>query len=113
VTRNIGLNISTANEAEWKRTYRTVSGVAQHFGEHGQYVSVWSSATDEEVDSGVVGEDTFYDENTLPKVMAAVEKAVLNSPAVYKDGPEALSGFVNDILTEIQNAGILFRERAK
>jgi hypothetical protein len=106
-TRNIGFNVATKTTEEWLRTFRHVSALACDFGARDQYVSIWSSATDDEVDAGDVGEVTTYDDHTLRKVREAITKAA--SPY----GIDSAAPIIDDILNELQNAGILFRERVK
>ena len=103
-TRNVGLNIQTRTPDEWKLTMNEVSLLAGAFGENGQYVSVWTSATNEEVND--LDEDGLkLDERTMLKVRATLRDVV----QLCGQG----ESYVDHIIQALLEAGILFRERVQ
>lgn len=56
-------------------------------------------------------EHLYHDENTLPKVRDAIKKGVRDFIADRLLGRAKHDGFIDNVINELQNAGILFRER--
>lgn len=96
--RLISLSVGTDGAEDYFRTFQDISELARNLGAVHDYVTVSASAvvggSDDEPD-----EDLFYDENTLVKVREAIMRRGI------KDDLATL------IITDLQNAGILFRER--
>lgn len=105
--RLISLTVGTKEAEEWFRTFQEISELGANLGASHHYVSVSSTdlGSDKEPDEDDL-EQTYHDDNTMRKVRVAVGRAVL----VHTD---ANADLVTDIINEIQNAGILFRERVK
>lgn len=114
-SRNIGFNVETRHTNEWFQTFNDVTALARRLSEGGQYVSVWASASDAEVDTDtqettLPGE--YFDENTLFKVHTALQKIIdIDAASDFYSG--AKHKLVTDLINEMRNAGILFRERVK
>lgn len=102
ITHLISLSIGTVGADDHARTFQEMSELSANLAPSHPYVSLSSNLAD---DNDVPDEDIFYDEQTLFKVRDAVEKAItvhfgLGNPKV-----------TTDVIIEMQNAGILFRER--
>jgi hypothetical protein len=98
--RNISLNLVTRDGRDWESAFAQLSGLGLGLGETFAQVSVTCvvlSVEPVEEESPVVKE--FCSEKTLQKVLTAIMTYV-------EDESDA-----NDIINEMQNAGILFRER--
>lgn len=95
--RVVRLDIGTVGAEDYFTTFQDISELARNLGVAHEYVSV---------SCGVVGEEgelknLHHDENTLVKVHEAIVKEGLNEQSA------------TEIITTLQNAGILFRERRK
>lgn len=99
--RIISLTVGTKEAEEWFRTFQEISELAANLGASHHYVSVSSSVCAEtfETEMEVGNDDLYYDENTLMKVREALGKFL-------KDDHQ-----IKDVINEMRNAGILFRER--
>jgi hypothetical protein len=95
--RLISLTVGTQEAEEWFRTFQEISELAANLGASHHYVSV--SSIDPEEQSEEDYEDLYYDEKTLEKV----GRVLLNHGIDLERIPSVLS--------EMKNAGILFRER--
>jgi hypothetical protein len=105
--RLLSLSVGTDGSEDYIRTFQDLSELVKSLGESHDYVNVSACAVNE-VDEDSA-EELCYDENTLFKVRAAVEKAVRDS--LGGNGPAIIDSVVANIINEIQNEGILFRER--
>jgi capsule polysaccharide export protein KpsC/LpsZ len=106
-TRLINLTISTKGAEEWFTTFQEISELAANLGASHDYVSV-SSVVPDETSEDVPDEDLYDDEETLIKVNQAIRRAFLQHGA---SDDVVVNQFVIDAISEMQNAGILFRER--
>lgn len=101
--RVLSLGVGTTGEEDFYRTFQDLSELARNLGASHDYVIV--SATLVNVDDSEVladdGEDLYHDEETLNKVRKIIAKYV-----GYHD-------VVLSIINDLQNTGILFRERRK
>jgi hypothetical protein len=103
--RIISLYVGTDDDEGWRQIFQDFSELAHSIGERYHYVGVSSTfagVDDSEPECDPQG--LYYDENTIVKVREAIKEAVETRVAT---APESL---ITDIITEIQNAGILFRE---
>lgn len=100
--RLISLTVGTEGAEEWYRTFQDLSELATNLGAVHQYVSIASSAIEEDDEDDAASnhdpEGLYYDEYTMIKVYKTLED--------YTTRPE-------DIINSLLNAGILFRERPK
>lgn len=103
-THLISLSVGTKDAEVWHQTYQELSELAANLGAVHDYVTVSSALVggDDDVETE---DELYHDEETLTKVHAAIGKALLANT------DEAHPDWITDIITEIQNAGILFRER--
>lgn len=105
--RLISLTVGTKGAEEWFRAFQDLSELANNLGNVHHYVSVSSSALgDEEPDP--VSDDLYHDENTLRKVHETLVIVLSRSGAGTHMAGEDIA---TNIIGELQNAGILFRER--
>lgn len=98
-THSVNLNALTSDPEQWDQIYKEFTGVAKDWGQRVEYISVSSSELGEEIEV-VEEEELYYDENTLQKVLEA-----LKNVSVLTDH------LAREAITDMQNAGILFRER--
>lgn len=99
--RLITLGVGTSGTEEWMSTFQDISELARNLGEAHSYVNVTSTFVEEDDDEDYEQERLYHDEDTLLKVVTQINRAV----------PFLTTKEVTDIVNEIQNAGILFRER--
>lgn len=127
-TRTIGLTVQTKGTEEWLEAFRHISSVTQFHAERGRYVSVYTSSAEDSPDWQTENlrdefvEKLTHDENTLFKVRSALIKAIddavehatarLPRSRILEKG-EARDQLITDMIAEMQNAGIFFRERAQ
>lgn len=105
--RLLSLSVGTDGSEDYVRTFQDLSELAKNLGESHKYVNVSTCVVDEVTEDE--DEELFHDENTLFKVRAAIEKGI-RAP-LAEGGPEVMDSLVTNVINEIQNAGILFRER--
>jgi hypothetical protein len=96
--RLISLSVGTEGDEAWASTFQDLSELARNLGDAHGYVSVSSSPLGEDSDDAPE-EDLFYDEETLFKVMRVLRERGLSRVRV------------ESVINDLQNAGILFRER--
>lgn len=101
MTHLITLSVGTEGPDQHKAVFGLMSDIGAEFALDYHYSSITSVDTDRPND----GDEEFYDEHTLFKVREAIKNAIEVRVAT---APEAM---INDIINEMQNAGILFRER--
>jgi hypothetical protein len=105
--RLISLTVGTKGAEEWFRSFQDLSELANNLGNVHHYVSLSSSAMgDEEPDP--IDNDLYYDENTLRKVHNELVIVLSRCGAGEHMASEDLA---TTIIGELQNSGILFRER--
>lgn len=97
----ITLSVGTDTSEQHKAVYSLLSDIGSEMGLDYHYASVTSIDTDRPND----GDDEFYDAETLNRVREAIARAIETR---VKTAPESM---VTDIISELGNAGILFRER--
>lgn len=100
--RLINLGVATEGSEDYFRTFQDISELARNLGESHSYVSVSASVVGEEDDVEDVSSEAerlHHDENTLRKVYDAIMKNGLSRKTA------------EDVVNNLQNAGILFRER--
>jgi|SRR5690349_2950412 len=101
--RLVSLSVGTEGAEDYFSTFQDISELAKNLGATHRYVNVNANVFDElEIDPEPEQEveSLYYDENTLAKVRQVMTNAVL---------PE----IAESLITDLQNAGILFRERPK
>jgi hypothetical protein len=96
-THEISFKVTTKGPEEWNAVYGAMTRMAAQWGPYHVKVGVSSVLLDEDVVSGFPGE--YHDENTVQVVKAALGKSGLSVREV------------EDAFREMQNAGILFRQR--
>lgn len=106
----ISLSVGTKGVDDHAQTHQDLSELARNLGVTHNYVSVSSSVfgeDDEEADDAGCGlEHLHYDEDTLGKVRDALAKIL-----VENQNARSMAAIITDCVNEMQNAGILFRER--
>lgn len=100
--RMITLSVGTCGAEQWMHSFQDLSELAVNLGESHDYVNVVSSVISDEREEDAE-EYLRHDENTLLKVITAINAGV----------PDLSSEEVTNIVNQIQNAGILFRERVR
>lgn len=104
--RIISLSVGTKSDDEWTHTFHQISAIATDLDRASDftYVSVSSSIVgdDDPIDSD--GE-LYYDQETLTKVRRALWNVLANKT---EDLPASV---LDDLISGMQNEGILFRER--
>jgi len=100
--RLVSLTIGTVGAEDYYVTFGEISELARNLGDNHKYVNVSAQTYDEteESEPDPENENLHYDENTLAKARRVMTNYLV---------PEAAEALINDL----QNAGILFRERAK
>jgi hypothetical protein len=101
----ISLTVGTEGAEEWFRAFQDLSELANNLGTVHHYVSVSSSAVGNE-ESDPIDDDVYYDDNTMVKV----REALVSTLSRLGSGTSA-SQAADAVILELQNAGILFRER--
>lgn len=110
-THMITLSIGISSEIEWQQTWGQLNDTAKRYGRMNQYVMLSSTMIEQGEDEETPAEDELYvDEDTLFKVRDAIRKCVQRAigPRMTQRNKDEL---VNEIINELGNAGILFRER--
>lgn len=106
--RLVSLSVGVEDPEDFARTFQDLSELARNLGVTHDYVSVSSSVVDENLHEEPAGEDLYHDENTLVKVRVAAAQALFTH---FGSSPSINDEAVTDLINEITNAGILFRER--
>lgn len=97
--RLVSLGVGTKDAEDFSQTFQDLSELARNLGVNHDYVNVTASGVKVDSDEEPSDEELYYDEDTLVKVREAVFKACQSSFAV------------DEIVNNLLNAGILFRER--
>lgn len=100
---NMSVGVSEA-EDEHRHVFAYLADIAGELTQTHEYVSLTSNKLNEEIE--IEEEVLYHDENTLSRVREAIKEAL----APYGMGGEGDTS-VTDIINELQNAGIFFRER--
>jgi hypothetical protein len=95
------LSVGTDTPEQHKAVHSLLSDIGGEFAQDYHYASVTSVDVDRPAD----GDEEFHDEHTMFKVREAIKSAIEVRVAT---APEAM---ITGIISELQNAGILFRER--
>lgn len=95
MTHTVTLTLVTKNEKDWSSAFSLLSTVAFDTAGRFQQVSVNSYDNEDIVES----EPTTYTEDTMMKVHDSLRSSGLDEDRI------------TDIVTALQNAGLLFRER--
>lgn len=103
MTRMVSLSVGTESADDWAETFQDLSELGKNLGVTHSYVSVSSTEIDDSEEPE--GEDLYYDDATLDKVRRAIGSALVRGTR----RPDPV--LVTNIIGELQNAGILFRER--
>lgn len=98
--RLVSLSVGTTGAEDFFSTYQDMSELAANLGANHEYVSVTATVVGDDTEDDEP-EELYYDEFTLLKVMKA-----LRENGMSRDQVEIA---INDM----QNAGILFRERPR
>lgn len=105
-TRVVSLTIGTREDDEWKHVFEMLSQIGAELGVTHHYASVTSVDTDANDVDDVDPDELTDDENTLAKVRIALHNTLW--------GKLPVAGFddvIMDIVNDLQNMGIFFRER--
>ena len=106
--RMVSLSTVAIGGEEYAKTFKTMADLGLTLSETSEYVSMSATLMDDSVVSKVESdcgcEKTFYDDETLKKVYRAIKDIL------HHDQLDAHQ-VANDILVNLQNHGILFRER--
>jgi hypothetical protein len=107
--RLISLSVSVEDE-QFTNALETMTEFMTELAEsyRHDYISLSSSEFKDELDEEVSGEDLYHDENTLVKARMAMARILQN----HRDWTsEDLTNAVTEMVNELHNDGILFRER--
>jgi hypothetical protein len=97
----ISFGVGTVGEEDYFSTFQDISELARNLGITHKYISVTASVVGED-ESPYEHEELHHDEQTIYTVRRAIAKAL---QVDVNDGP------VLEVIQELYNAGILFRER--
>ena len=106
--RMISMSLITDGAESWMESFQKVSEIATDLEKSESFKHISVTATRMDVDDSAPEIDPqglYFDENTLTKVRRAL-KHVLEQRAQYV--PESM---ITDLVIEMQNEGILFREQ--
>jgi hypothetical protein len=111
--RMISLSAVTNGSEEYYRLFQDLSELANNLSAVHEYVTM--NATWFSDDEGPQGDPDglYFDEATMFKVRQAIMDAIAKELRVPVDSYQIMDKLAMDIITELQNAGILFRERTK
>lgn len=98
--RMITLSVGTVGDEDYVRTFQDFSELAKSLGEVHTFTHLSCSLVGEDDVNVDVNEDLYHDEGTLDKVKQAIQIAK----------PDILVHEIDDIVNQIQNLGVLFRE---
>lgn len=99
--RVVSLSVATTGSEDFFGIFQDLSELARNLGVNHNYVSVTTTLVDDDEDphDEPAGEDLYYDDNTLEKVREVMMNCGLTGDVVIA------------VINDLQNAGILFRER--
>jgi hypothetical protein len=113
--RHINLGITTNGAEEHFRLHQDLSELArQPRAESHEYVTVSTieiTESDEEIKGDPEG--LYYDEYTILKVRQAIMNSVAKNLPGVVSSYEELDSVAMEAINELQNEGLLFRERPK
>jgi hypothetical protein len=92
----LSLSVKTDNPDQWTDVWENLNRVARELGSEFSSISVSSYLDDGEP----VEDEEYYDEYTLFKVVAVMKRVGIGDAKA------------EELINELQNAGILFRERS-
>ncbi len=101
LTHLVSLAVGAKDAEDHARLFQDISELSRNLAEDHDYVSVTSTLVGEDDEEDVEDEDLYHDHNTLVKVREALQRGVTG----------LTDDMAMDLIGEIQNAGILFRER--
>lgn len=107
MSHSLNMNVQTTTAEEWRRVWGDFNELADGYAKLFSTISVSSFDLNVSDQDQRPDEELFYDEQTLQKVRNALILA-MNKRAIDTLG----NGIVDSLINEMQNAGILFRERA-
>lgn len=107
-THGLSLNILVRGSTEWEEIHDRFVRDMKELGLRFASVSMYSSMLDE--DDGVEERGEYFDENTMFKVRSGIESGL--SPLYSAEKESELQQMITDIISGMQNEGILFRERS-
>lgn len=107
MTRMISLSV-IPEEDEWTATFVEMSQIATDLAKADllAHVSLTATKLDENVEPE---EELYHDEGTMRLVREAIKNGL--GERVDTNRPFFVDSIITDIVSELQNAGILFRER--
>lgn len=110
MAHSISLSFITKAEQDWSTAFNLLSRIALDIGEDFSQVNVSSIDLEDFPDAGEPDEiEEFHDENTLAKVYNSIRVGILTG-SYQIDFPDDL---VEEIVKQLQNSGIVFRELKK
>lgn len=110
--RLISLTVKTKGFEDYANSFMDMAELGRALGSNHEYVNMSAQVLDGVEED--VPEELTHDESTMITVKRAISKALQEEYSVSTHpalGPS--SPFVTRIVNELQNAGILFRERSK
>jgi len=99
-THRLSLMVETGDVEEWSHVHNLMSRMATEWGPYHELVAVSSVMLNDDGVAMVSDGDEFHNEGTMDKVYNALAKIGLT--------PQQIAHAIN----EMQNQGILFRERS-
>lgn len=108
--RIVSLSALASGAEQYTRLFMDLSELARNLTDDFQHVSVTASRVDEDDSEPLCDPDGLYhDEQTLVKVREAIKRGL--GERVWTARDVLTNAIVTEIITEMQNAGILFREK--
>lgn len=106
ISRLVSLSVGTETAEEYVHVFQDISELARNLMVSYKYVTVSANIIDTEDDKPEGDPDgLYYDDKTLDKVRRALWAVLANK----SEGLPA--SVITDMITEMQNEGIFFRER--
>jgi hypothetical protein len=107
IERIISLSVGTTAAEDWFKTFQQISEIATALDKSEDFTYISVSSTVAGTDDGSEGDPDglYYDDKTLDKVRRALWVVLANK----SEGIPA--SVITDMITEMQNEGIFFRER--
>jgi hypothetical protein len=95
--RVVHLSVHTYNDDKWDHAWGRLTKLTHELGEEYLHVSLTTSR----LDDSEIEEGEYFDDQTIIKVVDTIKRTM----------PGLTEGMAREIINDLHNAGILFRER--